>query len=251
MLPSGFERLLLGHAVAVARSDVAASIRRALVGADGARNTLHEFAARHPAARVLHGRGAAFAISLPGSTVRVVVRHNRHGGLFAPLTRDRFFSPTRAPRELDVSLALARLGVPTPEILAYAVYPPGGVIQRSDVCSREIPASRDLADVLTRDGGGERAAAFDAAARLIAALASAGARHHDLNAKNILLTSETAYVLDVDRVLLGGQPEAALEGNLSRLARSLRKWRDRFGARVSERDISELEASSRRAMVSP
>ena len=47
MLPSGYERLLLGHAVAIARSDVAPSIRRALVNADGARATLHEYAARH------------------------------------------------------------------------------------------------------------------------------------------------------------------------------------------------------------
>jgi hypothetical protein len=33
-----------------------------------------------------------------------------------------------------------------------------------------------------------------------------------------------------------------------RLGRSLRKWRDGFGARISERDITELEASSRRAL---
>lgn len=247
MIPSGYERLLLGHAVAVARSDVAVGIRRSLVGADGTRGTLHEYAARHPGARMLQGRGASYAVPLPQSTMRVVVRHNRHGGLFG-LRRDLYFSPTRAPYELEVSLELAKLGVPTPEILAYALYPPGGVLQRSDVCSLEISGSRDLAQILTGDGANERAAAFAATAELVAALARAGARHHDLNAKNVLLTYETAYILDVDRMTLGGKPEAALLGNLSRLARSLRKWRDRFGARISERDITELEASSRHAL---
>jgi tRNA A-37 threonylcarbamoyl transferase component Bud32 len=248
MLPSGYERLLLGHAVAVARSDVAVSVRRSLVNADGTRSTLLEYAARHPAARTLQGRGTTYAVPLPQSTVRVVVRHNRHGGLFGRLTGDLFFSPTRAPYELEVSLALAKAGVPTPEIMAYALYPPGGVLQRSDVCSREIPGSRDLAQILTRDTGTERAAAIAATAELVGALARAGARHHDLNAKNVLLTYETAYVLDVDRMTLGDKPEAALDGNLSRLSRSLRKWRDRFGAKVSERDITELEVSSRRAL---
>ena len=248
ILPPGYERLLLGHAVAVARSDVTFSIRRSLVSADGTRCTLHEYASRHPAARQLQGRGAAYAVPLPQSTEHAVIRHNRHGGLFGPLTGDLFFAPTRAPRELEISLELRKLGVPTPEILAYALYPPGGVLQRSDVCSREIQGSRDLAQILSRDGGPERAAAFVATAELIAALARAGARHHDLNAKNILLTFEKAYVLDVDRMTLGGKPETVLGGNLARLERSLRKWRDRFGARISERDISELEVSTRRAL---
>src|SRR4051794_5825633 len=101
MLPPGFERLLLGHAIAVARSDIAASIRRALIGPDGTKSTLHEYAARHPAARGFQGRGVAYAVPLPQSGVRVVVRHNRHGGFFAPLTGDRFLPPTRAPYELE------------------------------------------------------------------------------------------------------------------------------------------------------
>ena len=248
MLPPGFERLLLGHAVAVARSDVAVSIRAALLGADGTRSTLYESAARHPGARQLQGRGTAYAVTLPQSPLRVVVRHNRRGGLFAAILEDRFLPPTRAPRELEVSLALSKLGINTPDIVAYALYPPGGLFQRSDVCSREIPASRDLSHVLTGEGASERGAALLATARLVAGLARVGARHHDLNAKNVLLTLEMAYVLDVDRVSLGGKPDATLDSNLKRLTRSLRKWRDHFHARISERDISDLETNARRAL---
>lgn len=249
LVPSGFERLLLGHAIAVARSDVAPAIRRALVGADGTRGTLLEYAAGHPRARALQGRGASYAVPLPppNDGTRVVVRHNRHGGLFAALTGDRFLAPTRAPYELRTSLALTAAGVPTPPIVAYALYPPGGIVQRADVCSMEIPGAQDLADVLMRDEDADLAAALRATATLVAALSAAGARHHDLNAKNVLLAAGVAYVLDVDRVRLGQQPGAALEGNLARLIRSLHKWRDRFGAHVSDADIAELAISARSA----
>jgi tRNA A-37 threonylcarbamoyl transferase component Bud32 len=246
IVPAGYERLLLGHAVAVARSDYAISIRRSLVGADGARGTLLEFAAKQPGARVLHGRGAAYAVALPQSTTRVVVRHNRHGGLFGRLTGDLFLAPTRAPYELDMALAIAKLGVPTPDVVAFVLYPPGGVLQRADVASVEITGGRDLAEILMKDGSAERAAALEATARLIAALARAGVKHPDLNAKNVLVTYERAYLLDVDRVQLGGSAEDTTEANLARLSRSLRKWRDRFGARLSERDLTDLDSSARR-----
>jgi len=246
-VPPGYERLLLGHAVAVARSDVAPGIRRSLVSADGTRSTLHEFAARQTAARALAGRDTAWAITLPETRTRVVVRHNRHGGLFASLTGDRFLAPTRAPLELDVALALGRVGVATPDVVAYVLYPPGGVLQRADVATREIAGGRDLADLLG-SGDGNRAAVLEAVATLVAALARAGARHHDLNARNILVTPERAYVLDVDRVTLGEAPARALAENLARLRRSLRKWRDQHGAAITEDDIGALERATSQAM---
>src|SRR5262245_50148636 len=179
MAPPGYERLLLGHAIAVARSDVAQSVRKSLVSADGTRCTLHEYAARHPAARALQGREPAYAVPLPPphSTERVVVRHNRHGGLFRSVTGDRFLSPTRAPQELEISLELAKRGVPTPEVMAYALYPPGGLFQRADVCSREVRDANDLAHVLARGNPSERAGALAATAQLVAALSLSGARH--------------------------------------------------------------------------
>lgn len=246
-LPAGFERLLLGHAIAVARSDFAPHIRQALVGADGAKATLHDFASRQPGARPLAGRGVAYAFQLKPTNTRVVVRHNRHGGLFAALTGDRFFAPTRAPYELETSLALTKAGIPTPEIIAFAVYPPGGILQRCDVCSKEVPASKDLAEILRTGSATEKEGALERTAQLVAVLSRAGARHHDLNAKNVLLSGDRAWVLDVDRVTLGETPAAALRGNLARLGRSLRKWRDRFGVAISDSDISALESNAANA----
>lgn len=245
MIPPGFERLLLGHAVAVARSDVAPGIRRMLVSADGTRTTLHEYASRQPDARTFRGRGVAYAVPFPGiSGTRVVVRHNRHGGMFRALTGDRFLAPTRAPVELETCLALTRLGIPTPQVIAFALYPPGGIVQRADVCSFEISNGTDLADVLVRGSDDSRMQALHATALLVATMSRAGARHHDLNAKNVLLAGDVAHVLDVDRVSLGTSPEPALKANLARLSRSLRKWRERLRARVSEADIERLNANA-------
>ena len=244
-VPAGYERLLLGHAIAVVRSDLATNVRTALINSDGAKTTLLEYAQRQQSARVLEGRAPVFAVALPNSTLRVVVRHNWHGGAFAPITRDLFVAPTRAPQELSLSLALRERGVPTPEIVAYAVYPPGGLLQRADVCSIEIAGGRDLAEVVIGVTGDARFAALEAAAELVATLSRAGARHHDLNAKNLLVGADGAYLLDVDRVTLGESPKSALARNLARLVRSLRKWRELHGAPITEPEIARLESEAR------
>src|SRR5205085_1537095 len=57
--------------------------------------TLYQYAANHPDKRALGGRGEAYAISLRDGT-HIVVRHNQHGGVLAPLTGDTFLLPTRA-----------------------------------------------------------------------------------------------------------------------------------------------------------
>lgn len=243
IVPPGYERLLQAHAVAVARSDVIPALRQALVGFDGTRSTLHDFAARTHGSRALKGRGTAWTMTL--GERRVVVRHNLHGGMFAGITGDRFLAPTRAPRELEVSLALLARGVRTPEVLAYVLYPPGAVIQRADVATSEIAAGRDLADVLKNGDASAREAALAATADLVGSLSRAGARHHDLNAKNVLIARDGAWVIDVDRVALDQRPGAALDGNLARLARSLRKWRNRFGVEISDAEIGLVDARAR------
>src|SRR5919205_114439 len=99
------------------------------------------------------GRGVAYAVALPDDATRVVVRRSRHGGVLAPITGERFLGPTRAPRELDVALRLARLGVPTPEVVAFATYPAGPLVRRADVLTREVEDAVDLASALADADG--------------------------------------------------------------------------------------------------
>lgn len=242
-LPAGYERVIAGRCVAVVRADHRRDAEAML-----AEGTLYEAAARDLAARTLSGRGVAYAIALPVTGTRVVVRHNRHGGMFARLTRDYFLPPTRAPYELAASLRLAALGVRTPAVLMYGVHRVAPLIRRSDVATREIMGGRDLsAYMMPAVPALEREEAWRAARELVAALDEVGARHHDLNVKNILLAPSqrglVAWVLDVDRVDFEEPGSVRVRrGNAARLLRSARKWRDLHGAVFDERELGSLLA---------
>jgi hypothetical protein len=241
--PNGFVRVAVGRCVVVARTEHEPDARAML-----AEGTLFEVAARDVGARRLDGRGIAYAIALPVSGTHAVVRHNRHGGLLAPLTRDLFLAPTRAPHELQVSLRLAELGVRTPSVLMYGVQRAGVVFRRADFVTREVRGGRDLASYLMPAiAEPERAAAWHATRALVRALNAAGARHHDLNVKNVLLAPGPggegleAWVLDVDRVVFGQRNAASVRvGNAARLLRSARKWRDERGAVLDESELVAL-----------
>lgn len=249
-LPPGYRRFTTRGATVVALEPLAATIGDAL-GTGAAATTLYGYAARHPRARPLVGRAVAYAVPLPDERTQVVVRRSRHGGFLAPLTGDRFLPPTRAPHELRVSLRLRDAGIPTPELLAYAIYAAGPMLRRSDVVTREIPHGRDLAvallpsvePALKRD-------MLEATASLFRSLALAGARHPDLNLKNVLLAPDEAdrlraLVLDVDRVTFGApRDEAIAAANFRRFSRSARKWRQLHGAAIDENDLSWLRERS-------
>jgi 3-deoxy-D-manno-octulosonic acid kinase len=217
----------------VALSDSAKAIREAL-----AVDTLHAWASRQAGTDALAGRGTAWTATLSNGA-DVVVRHSRHGGTFARVTGDLFLPPTRAPRELASALRLAGAGVPTPEVVAYAVYPAIWPFARADVVTRRLRGS-DFPDAWrAAPDASARRAMIRALAMLLRQLQRAGALHPDLNLKNVLLVvgddEPTAFVLDVDRVAFG-EPGRRHIGtrNLERLLRSARKWREQWGVDLED-----------------
>ncbi len=244
-IPS-YERFEVGGARAVVAKACASSIREVLE-----KERLYEFAARQPDAIPLIGRAPVFAVTLPGSCGRVVVRHNMRGGWMAKITNDLFVMPTRGFRELVASLRLRASGVSTPEVIAYVSYPKNFVMRRSDVATREIPNGHDLSVALKQvTDHDHRVMVLEAVVKLLRALTHAGAHHQDLNLKNILLTAGEgpgldAHVLDVDRVHFTspGSPLVA-KANLDRLIRSLRKWRDLHELPYSSEDEEYLRLKS-------
>lgn len=244
-VPAGYVPLQHGGARAIVRSDAAEVLHHALSS-----GTLHAFAAGHPARRELRGRAIAFAIPLL-DTLRVVVRHNTHGGLLARLTGDRFLAPTRAPRELAASLRLSAGGIATPAVVAIVRYPAGGPLERSDVATVEVPDATDLAAVLAGPAALHDAAAA-ATGALFAGLAEVGAHHEDLNIKNVLLQPAgarfRAFVLDVDRVVFrDAAPPSVMERNWRRFARSARKWRAAGLAAIDERWLDQVREAAGQA----
>ena len=160
------------------------------------------------------------------------------GGWLASLNTDLFLPPTRALRELIASLRLRSAGVATPEVIAFVVYPVGTVFRRSDVITREVKGE-DLASILASGPSEERRqVSLETAAALVASLSLAGAHHSDLNLRNILVSSDVAYILDVDRIRfhVPGDP-IVLRANIARLKRSLRKRRDLDRLPIEESEI--------------
>lgn len=256
-VPDGYVRINEGAARAV----VVASCAPAVDGILGERS-LYEWASTHAERREYMGRGPTFGVPLPECGIRVVVRRARHGGLLAPLLRDIYLPPTRAPRELAMSLFLRRLGVATPAVIGYVTYGAGPFMLRADVMTAEVPNAGDLGDFLAQTTEpAERLEAWRATARLLHRLAQTGVWHPDLNAKNVLIlppgfdetsgrTVHTAIVLDIDRVRLvvPGDPQLA-EANLERLLRSLRKRAGdaRNGPPVQEAELNEFAGLVRAA----
>jgi hypothetical protein len=242
--PPGYLSWREGQTDVVALEPCARAVREALE-----EGTLYDYAAHHVEARPLMGRGVAYAVPLPGGVAEGVIRRSRHGGMLAPLTGERFLGHTRAPRELENALRLTRLGVPTPEVLAYATYHAGPMLRRADVMTRLVPDARDLADRLAGDEGIEQSKPlFNAVALLIARLGIACARHPDLNLKNVLVREDEngnleALVLDVDRVWFDREgSDRATRANLRRFVRSARKWQRLRGLPIDERDLLEVDA---------
>lgn len=240
-LQHGYVELAVKEFRAVALDRAAAAVAEAL-----ASGTLHEWSSQQPVREEMRGRGVMYSVDLPTiPAIPVVVRRNRHGGLLHGLTGEYFMTPTRAPLELATSLRLIAAGIPTPEVIAYAIYPAAGIFARSDVMTRRLPAGDDLPAAWQTLSGTDRRPVLTAVARLLAALARAGAWHADLNLKNIYIAGVgadlIAYLLDVDRVTFpGGEGIAAR--NFKRLERSARKWRNRWGLDFDEESLSRLAA---------
>ena len=245
-LPSGYERMRFDNAEIVALASALPRVSEAIRD----HRTLYDYAAAHQTHPRLQGRAPVYVAPLPRGGPTVVVRHARHGGMLARVTGDRFPGATRAPRELALSTRLSALGVPTPTIVAYAVYPAGPLLARSDVATLHIGHSADLASILA--GAANiitRVDAVTGAAALLVAMARTGVRHPDLNLKNILLAltasgTARAYLLDIDRVRIERARAAAAAANAMRLLRSVRKWRDVHSAPITAAEADALESAA-------
>ncbi len=225
----------LGRARSVALVDCADAIREVL-----ATRSFYKWAATQPGAEPMAGRATAWAAVLPPA-IEVVVRRSRHGGALAALTGELFRAP-RAAHELAVSLRLSRLGVPTPKIVAYALYPAFAGLWRCDVMTQRLRGS-DFPDAWrSAAGDAPRMVILDALARLLRTLQDAGAFHADLNLKNVLIVPgarmPTAYALDVDRVQFGVRGDKLIAGrNFARVMRSAEKWRGRWKLGMSDQQL--------------
>ncbi len=225
--PPGFSRGVRGAIEFVARNDAFDEVNDVLAK----HGSLYEWARLQPQNRVLRGRAPVYVATFPVSGLQVAVRHAWHGGFLAPITRDLFLAPTRAPRELNTSLQLAAVGVATTAVIGFSAIRTLRFFRRVDVMSTYMPDAIDLGAVI--EGHTPHFSVEEivcALSILLQQLDRAGAIHPDLNAKNILLSRCTnghieAAVIDVDVIRLARAPLSphTRRENRSRLARSIKK----------------------------
>jgi hypothetical protein len=236
-----YERITRGTTTVFGRTDQMAALLHATDG-----RTLYEWAAAQPTRREFQGRLPAYAVTLPFDGPGVVVRRSHHGGLMAKVRGDRFFIP-RAMRELTLSRYLRDEGIATPEVVGVAIYRDSWFSRRSDVATAELAAGHDLGEFLRLDVAPDhRHAAWQAVAALLHTMAAIGAWHADLNVKNIHVHEVDgvyhAAVLDVDRIKLGEPGLIVAQANHQRLLRSIAKWEQLHGVRVSADERALLTA---------
>ncbi len=232
MSPKGFERITVGDAQILARTEAVSWSREAVV----THGSLYR-AARSSACLTLQGRGPVPVLANPeGVGPPWVVRRYYRGGLMKAFG-DRFLraGTPRSFIELENSARIEELGFATPRIVAAAVYP-RGVLYRADLVTEFLPHARTLADVLFgnyhapdgRTAGDSRREALACTANLITRLSKAGVHHRDLNAGNVLIAREAQHVhailLDLDGCRVAGPNDPVDARRLRRrLARSIRK----------------------------
>lgn len=249
MSPTGYREAAVGGTLVVARDAEFEALREIVAG-----DTIHQWASRQPGARALQGRGVAWATRL-ATGAEVVVRHSQHGGILAPLTGDIFLAPSRAPDELYAAVRLREAGIPTPEVVAYAVYSAIGPFCRADVVTAFVDGVDFPAAWAAALGSEARDAIIDAVAALLRVMQAAGARHPDLNVKNVLISQRDgaprALLLDVDRVhfmrvdlhsvdFVRSGHEMLGVANARRLMASVMKWRGAHGLGVSDAHWNRL-----------
>lgn len=260
--PEGFQEIAVGSDRALARPEAVSWVREALER----HGTLHAAASRHPDAGRMEGRGTVYAIpaapdpvedALGGDGGRWAVRHYRRGGAVARVLGDRYLrlGTPRPVAELEASEAVRARRIPTPRVVAAAVYP-AGVFYRGDLVTAYVPDTMELAAVLFDPrrkgvaGSVDRKDALREAGALIRKMARAGVLHRDLNARNVLLEwsghAPDAYVLDLDRCRIGDGPDPdAAEAMLSRLERSIRKLEKKAELEVPPGELEVLRKAAR------
>lgn len=167
------------------------------------------------------GRGGVGVVNFAGT--ELVVRPCRRGGVFGALLRDRYASPHRVRRELEVTAELQRRGVPVARPVA-AVARRAGAFWRLWFASERVVGAVPLPVFLAAEPGCRRRAVVAAALALRAAF-TAGLRHPDLHPDNMLCrrTADGVEVvlIDFDRASLGRADAKAQQAMLTRMQRYL------------------------------
>lgn len=156
------------------------------------------------------------------------LRHYLRGGLIAKFLTDHYFGirlkNTRAWCEWHLLNDMVEMGLPVPVPVAASVIKKG-LFYQADLVTEYIESSETLADILQNDDLSP--SLWLEIGKCIRQFHDHCVFHSDLNAKNILLDqSNKIYLIDFDQCGFR-EGEAWKAENLSRLKRSLEKFKNK------------------------
>ncbi len=226
-LPDGLTWIRVDSKRGFARPDAGGWVRDALKG------HVSIWKAAESAGPIGTFKGRAPLLVVPGPQGRPVVvrRYWRGGGMRFLEDRHLRVGTPRPVREARASRLLIERGIPTPPIVGAGIYP-AGAFYRADLVTELVPDAVDLGALLFnppepwRSDSELRIRAIARSGSLVARMAAAGAKHPDLNARNLLLhrtdDGVQPVLIDLDRCSVSEGPVAAAP-LLRRLERSARK----------------------------
>lgn len=185
----------------------------------------------------------------PDGDGTLIWKRGHRGGLVGPLLGDRYHRTDRFLRELEVTEAARRAGIPVADIVALAVTRRGLATHSVEWLVRRIEGARDLAETLADRSlaPSRRHASVRAAATTLRRFHAAGLAHGDLNLKNILAHDgpagdggeggTVATLIDLDPAPRSRREGRTAEGNLRRLTRSWLRLSTRRGLVVGATDL--------------
>ncbi|GAA4894555.1 3-deoxy-D-manno-octulosonic acid kinase [Ferrimonas pelagia] len=153
-----------------------------------------------------------------------VLRHYWRGGLPGKVLRDTYLytglERSRPYREFALMEWMWQQGLPVAQPVA-ARLTRTLLRYRADLITLKLPDSQDLVGALQRSPLGKRE--WRKVGAMIARFHDAGIYHADLNARNILQSQESYFLIDFDRGERRQPHKGWMKANLERLKRSLHK----------------------------
>ncbi len=171
------------------------------------------------------GRDGSEALFFTYKQHKLIAKHYRRGGLFAPLLGDSYLwlgqARSRPQGEWELLVKMRELGLPVPRPVACRVQRKG-LSYRGDMVMQQLEDCQTVAQLLQQDVLDE--SVWRAIGGLIRRFHAAGVYHADLNANNIMRdTAGTLFVIDFDKGRLRDRRGSWQRDNLLRLRRSLDK----------------------------
>jgi len=171
------------------------------------------------------GRGSAWRVKSPLG--KWMLRHYFRGGLPARVIRDKYLwqglDKTRAVAEWRLLQRMCEHGLPVPQPVAARVRKKG-LFYTADILMQFVPHEQTFSQFLLTTAADIDLPTWEKVGKSIGRLHGHGFFHADLNAHNILLSRELAWLIDFDRGRYVGMAQSAEETSVLQESTALPGW---------------------------